>query len=221
MNLLIIEDDRDIRSLLEQGFKDEGFIVDTAADGLVGSQKARMKDYDLILLDLTLPYKDGKEVCGDVRRAGKSSRILMLSATDEVSEKVTLLNSGADGYMTKPFLFSELLANVRALLRRPAKSEEPILEVKNLSLDTASHTVKQGNRNIHLTPKEFAFLEYLMRNRGKTLTRMSILEHVWGMDADPFTNTIDTHVLNLRKKLGDKNKKSFIHTVSGIGYKMV
>jgi DNA-binding response OmpR family regulator len=220
MNLLIVEDDRDVSSLLKQAFEDEGFVVDVASDGLVGSQKARTNNYDLILLDLTLPYKNGNEVCADVRKATKNTRIIMLSVINEVPRKVELLNCGADLYMTKPFAFSELLANVRAVLRRPVESEEPVLAVKNLSLDTIRHTVRQGSKSVYLTPKEFSFLEYLMRNRGKILTRMSILEHVWGADADPFTNTVDTHVLNLRKKLGDKNKRSLIYTVPGVGYKM-
>ncbi len=221
MNLLIVEDDRDVRLLLKQAFQDEGFVVDIAEDGLVGSQKARMNNYDLILLDLTLPHKSGKEVCADIRRANKSTRIIMLSVIDDVVQKVELLNCGADDYMTKPFAFSELLAHVRAVLRRPHKAEDSILKVKDISLDAAHHTVKQGGKEIHLTPKEFVFLEYLMRNRGKIVTRMSILEHVWGVNVDPFTNTIDTHVLNLRKKLGDKSKKSLIYTISGVGYKMV
>lgn len=221
MNLLIIEDDRDIRSLLKQAFQDEGFVVDVAEDGLVGSQKARMNDYDLILLDLGLPYKNGKEVCADIRAASKGTRIIMLSVAQEISSKVDLLNAGADDYMTKPFVWSELLAHVRAVLRRPPLSEEVVIKVKGIALDTIHHTVKQGNKDVYLTPKEFSFLEYLMRNRGKMLTRMSILEHVWGADADPFTNTVDTHVLNLRRKLGDKKKKSLICTVSGLGYKMV
>jgi DNA-binding response OmpR family regulator len=221
MNLLIIEDDKDVRAFLKQAFRDEGFAVDAAEDGLVGSQKARTNEYDLIVLDLNLPYKNGKEICAEVRAAGRNARIMMLSVAQETSDKVDLLNTGADDYLTKPFLFSELLARARAVLRRPAKLEAAILAVKNLSLDTVEHTVTLGGKDIYLTPKEFSFLEYLMRNRGKLLTRMSILEHVWGVDADPFTNTVDTHVLNLRKKLGDKNKNSFISTISGIGYKMI
>ncbi|HEV7702395.1 MAG TPA: response regulator transcription factor [Candidatus Paceibacterota bacterium] len=220
MNLLIIEDDRDIRLLLKQAFVDEGFIVDVAEDGLVGSQKARMNNYDLILLDIGLPYKNGREVCADIRAAKKGARIVMLSVAQETSDKVELLNAGADDYITKPFVWSELLAHVRAVLRRPPVYEHVILEVKGVVLDSVHHTVKRSGKDIYLTPKEFTFLEYLMRNQGKMLTRMSILEHVWGVDADPFTNTVDTHILNLRKKLGDKKTKSLICTVSGIGYRM-
>ena len=220
MNLLIVEDDKDVRSFLRQAFKDEGFTVDVAEDGLVGAQKARMNDYDLILLDFSMPFKNGKEVCAEIRSLGKSTRIVMLSVAGEIPHKVELLNAGADDYITKPFLWSELLARVRAVLRRPAGYDEPVLKVKNISLDVVCHTVTLSGKEVRLTPKEFSFLEYMMRNRGKILTRMSILEHVWGADADPFTNTVDTHVLNLRRKLGDKKKNSLICTISGVGYKM-
>ncbi len=221
MNILIIEDDNDMRLFLIQAFREEGFIVDSAVNGKIGLQKAQIHLYDLILLDYNLPILNGRQVCIELRTTNVTTRIIMLSVTTEVLTKVELLNIGADDYMTKPFVFSELLARVRALLRRPEKLKECILHVGELVLDTTRHLVTNNNKEIVLTPKEFSLLEYLMYNHGRILSRMSILEHVWGVNADPFTNTIETHVLNLRTKLGDKNSKALIHTISGVGYKML
>lgn len=220
MNILIVEDDRNICSFLEQAFDDEGYIVDTAHDGKIGLQKAKMNQYDVIVLDYHIPSKNGKEICTELRQCNSTTRIIILTVKTDIGAKVELLNCGADDYMTKPFVFGELLARTRALLRRPDPLRENVIAVGPISLDASRHIVMNNGTEIVLTPKEFSLLEYLMHNHGHILSRMNILEHVWGVNADPFTNTIETHVLNLRKKLGDKDSKILIHTVAGVGYKM-
>lgn len=220
MNLLIVEDEKGILDFLQVSLKAEGFVVDTAADGEVGLRKATANDYDLAVLDIGLPQKDGRQICLELRALHKTMPIIMLSVKGEIDTKVDLLNIGADDYVVKPFSFTELLARIKALLRRPQKLEGDTFQVDGLILDTVSRKVTLGSKEIHLTPKEFFLLEYLMRNRGRVLSRAVILEHIWDMNADPFTNTVETHIMNLRKKLKDENKRLFIHTVSGTGYKM-
>lgn len=220
MNLLLVEDDKDMLVFLERALKSEGFVVDTAADGAVGAHKAKTNDYDLIVLDNSLPYKNGREICTELRAAGCASRVLMLSVVSDTDTKVDLLNVGADDYITKPFAFSELVARLRALMRRSEQVDTGILVIDELTLDRGAHAVTLRGKEISLTPKEFELLEYLMKNQGRVVSRMNLLEHVWDVNADPFTNTVETHILNLRKKIKDDNKK-LIHTISGIGYKMV
>lgn len=220
MNLLVIEDDKETLRYLKRAFHDEGFVVDTSEDGLLGSSKAKTNNYDLIILDHALPHKNGGDICREMRLLGKDTPILMLSVTGCVMTKVDILNAGADDYVTKPFAFSELLARTKALLRRPKTLEDQVLELGDIRLDIASHVVEVRNKEVSLTPKEFSLLEYLMRRSGRLVSRMEILEHVWDVNADPFTNTVETHVFNLRKKLQCKNKCQVIHTVSGLGYKM-
>jgi two-component system OmpR family response regulator len=221
MNILIIDDDADIRSYLCEAFVEEGFVVDEAADGRTGLEKARSALYDIIVLDYNLPHKTGADICKEIRQTNTTTRIIMLSVIGTVPVKVNLLNNGADDYLTKPFMFSELLARVRALLRRPEKLKERILSIGTITLDTERHLVSKEGKEILLTPKEFSLLEYFMSYPGKILSRMTILEHVWGVNADPFTNTIETHVLNLRRKLNDQLHKEIIHTIPGVGYKLV
>lgn len=220
MNLLIVEDNKEILDFLRHSLKDEGFVVDTAADGQAGSYKARTNNYDLLILDNMLPHMTGRQICYELRSNGNGAPILMLSVKSETDTKVDLLNAGADDYMTKPFSYTELLARIKALLRRPKKVEGAVLKIDNLTLNADTCIVERGGKKILLTLKEFVLLEYLMRNQGRVLSRATLLEHAWDMNADPFTNTIETHILNLRKKIRSKNRKELIHTTVGRGYKM-
>lgn len=217
MNLLIVEDDKETLDFLKPSLKAEGFVVDVAEDGEAGSYKAKLNNYDLIILDIGLPRKDGRQVCSEIRAAGKGMPILMLSIKGEIETKVDLLSIGADDYVTKPFSYAELAARVKALMRRPQKAEDDILRVDEIELNLPKRAVYRSGKEIHLAPKEFFLLEYLLRNRGRVLTRQTILEHVWDMNADLFTNTVETHVVSLRRKLKPRNR-NFIRTVSGTGY---
>lgn len=221
VNILLIEDDKEIVTTLVPQLKERGFAVDVAFDGEEGLGKARKNDHDIIILDKGLPKKDGLEVCSGIRAAGRHMPILILSVKSEIDTKTDLLNAGADDYMTKPFSFKELMARLNALLRRPEKVERTTLWIGDLKVDIEGRTVMCGNKNLHLTTKEFSLLEYFLRNRGKALSRQEILEHVWDINADPFTNTIETHLVNLRKKIEGKNGKKVIHTIPGVGYKIV
>ena len=220
MRALIIEDEKKLASILKKGLKEEHFCVDVAHDGEKGSLLARTNEYDLIILDNMLPRKIGLEVCKEIREHGSTVPIIILSADDDTSTKVELLNSGADDYVTKPFSFSELMARIHAIKRRPQVIESDVLTVDDLVLDSKKGTVTRGGEDIHLTNKEYALLEYFMRNEDTTLTRMMLMENVWDINADPFSNTIESHIASLRKKI-DKNARSkLIHTVSGRGYKL-
>jgi two-component system copper resistance phosphate regulon response regulator CusR len=194
--------------------------VDLAEDGEKGSYLAKTNDYDMIILDNMLPKKNGAEVCQEIRATGKNTPIIMLSARGEMGIKVELLNKGADDYMTKPFSLEELLARIRALLRRPHYVSSEVLTIDDLVMDTKRHTVKRGEKEIYLTRKEFMLLEYLLKHRDSVVSRGMIMEHVWDMNADPFSNTIESHILNVRKKISAKGKKNLIHTLPGVGYKL-
>jgi len=221
MNLLIVEDDKDMLDTLCESFKESGFVVDSAEDGEKGLYKASVNNYDAIVLDINLPKKDGKQVCSEIRNAGKNTPIIMLSVKYDVDTKVDLLNIGADDYLSKPFSYAELSARVKALLRRPRDIiKGDILCIDDLTLDTKKRTVIRDKKDIHLTPKEFFLLEFLMRNRGTVMPRMAILEHVWDLEADLFTNTIETHIATIRRKINFKNKRDLIQTVSSGGYKI-
>lgn len=220
MRILIIEDDKEIIKFLKPSLEGENFIVDVAEDGEKGSFLARTNDYDLIILDKNLPKKDGNCVCKDIRKKGKNTPILILSVEVGIDTKVKFLNDGADDYLTKPFSFEELLARIKALLRRPEKIEKDILEIDDLILDKNRKVVSRNDQEIYLTRKEFALLEYLMKNQGMALSRGMIMEHVWDMNVDPFSNTIETHILNLRRKIEHKNTKQLIQTLPGRGYRI-
>lgn len=219
MKLLIIEDDSSIRNVLRMSLESSGFSVDTAEDGDQGSYLARTNDYDLIILDNVLPGKIGKIVCQEVRSSGKKTPIIMLSMKSDVLEKVSVLDSGADDYMTKPFSFEELLARIRALTRRPLIIKERIFKVADVELNSDRYYVSKSGKEIELTKKEFSLLEYLMQNKEKVVTRGQILEHVWDINADPFSNTIESHIVNLRRKIGDVSKR-IIKNIPGRGYKI-
>ena len=219
MKVLIIEDDSSIRNVLRMSLEAECFVVDEAEDGDHGSYLARTNDYDIVILDNVLPKKLGRQVCKDIREAGKTMPVLLLSMKSDVLEKINLLDSGADDYMTKPFSFEELLARMRALIRRPNKLEESILHIRNISLNRDRHEVEKEGKEIILTRKEFSLLELLLQNKEKVVSRGQILEHVWDINADPFSNTIEAHILNLRRKLED-NKRDLIRNIPGRGYKI-
>ena len=220
MRILIIEDQEDICTALKVYLEKECYAVDTASDGEKGSYLARTNDYDLIILDNILPKKDGLEVCKEIRSNGTEIPILMLSVKTDPAVKTDLLNAGVDDYLNKPFSFNELLARIRALLRRPKQLTSEVLQVGTLSLDSKKHTVTRGTSEIYLTRKEFALLEYLMRNKGNTLSRGMLMEHVWDRNVDPFSNTVESHMLSLRKKIAHKNNKKFILTIPGRGYRI-
>ena len=220
MRVLVVEDEEGIARFLKAGLESEYFAVDVAEDGERGSYLARTNDYDIIILDNMLPGKNGAEVCDDIRKSGRNTPIIMLSARAEMSIKVELLNKGADDYLTKPFSLEELLARIRALLRRPAHVAPDLLEIEDLVLDTKKHLVTRKGKEIYLTRKEFMLLEYLLRNNGTAVSRGMILEHVWDINVDPFSNTVESHILNIRKKVNDKGRKNLIHTLPGIGYKI-
>lgn len=220
MRALIIDDERGVRETLADNLRAKSFAVDTAEDGTEGSYMARTNRYDIIILDNMLPEKNGLTVCEDIRRTGNTTPILILSVLADAWRKVDLLNAGADDYMIKPFSFEELLARIRALLRRPPALEGEIITIDTLSLDTKQQTAKRDGESIYLTRKEYMLLEYLMRNRGSVLSRAMIMEHVWEMTTDPFSNTIESHILSLRKKVEGPNRKKLIHTVPGRGYRI-
>lgn len=219
MRILVVDDDTDIASFLKKSFEAEAFAVDVAHDGEKGLFAARTNTYDLIVLDNILPKKTGLEVCAELRREGQKIPIIMLSVKSEIPEKVDLLNAGVDDYVTKPYSFEEVLARVRALLRRHSSFDNAVIEADDLLIDTVSHEVKRGNKDVYLTRKEFALLELLVRNKGKVVSRGMIMEHVWDMEGDPFSRTIEVHILNIRKKIETGSRK-LIHNIPGRGYKI-
>jgi len=220
MRLLIVEDEVEILNFLKKSLESECYVVDIAKDGERGSYLARTNEYDLIILDNIMPKKTGLEVCEDIRRDGKNTPILILSVKSEITTKVDLFNAGADDYLTKPFSVDELLARIKALLRRPKQIESEVLQTNDLILDVSKHEVTRGGQEINLTRKEFMLLKYMMKNQGTVLSRSMIMEHVWDMSVDPFSNTIESHIVSLRKKVDLPGKKKLIRTVAGRGYKI-
>ncbi len=218
MKILVVEDEREIASLLKKTLEAELFTVDLAHDGREGSFLGKVNDYDLIVLDINLPERDGLEVCRDIRESGKTCPVIIVSVRSEITNKVDLLNAGADDYLTKPFSAHELVARIRALMRRPQQIHDDTITINDLTLDVAKHLVTRDDKEIRLTKKEFMLLKYLMTNQGTILSRSMIMEHVWDMNADPFSNTIESHINSLRRKIDYRHKNKLIHTVSGRGY---
>jgi heavy metal response regulator len=218
MRILLVEDDKKVASFIRKGLEEEGYAVDVAADGEAGLFMGLDRLHDLIILDVMLPKKPGFQVLRELRQAKVATPVLMLTARDTVEDKVQGLDAGADDYLTKPFVFAELLARVRALLRRRAEARSPRLQVADLVLDPATRSVTRGGQPITLTNREFALLEYLMRNAGRVLTRTAITEHVWDYDFDSGTNVIDVYVNYLRKKIDASHEPKLLHTVRGAGY---
>lgn len=220
MRILVVEDEKDIRHFLKKSLEAECYVVDSAADGEKGFFLARTNKYDLIVCDNVMPKKSGQELCEEMRKMGSTVPILMVSVKSESTTKVDLLNAGADDYLTKPFSLDELLARIRALLRRPHSMESEEFKIDDLEVDAHKHTVKRGAESIKLTKKEFTLLKYMIKNKGTVLSRSMIMEHVWDMTADPFSNTIESHINSLRKKIDISGKRKLIQTVNGRGYKI-
>lgn len=218
MRILIAEDDAPLASFLRKGLEAEHYAVDVANDGEAASELAKAYEYDLLLLDLNLPKRDGVAVLHDVRCAKEGVPILVLTGRSRVEDRVATLDQGADDYVTKPFSFSELSARVRALLRRGKLPQQVTLQVQDLMLDRIEHKVERGGKRIDLTSKEFALLEYLMRNAGRCITRAMIIEHVWNISFDTTTNVVDVYINYLRKKMDEDATHKLIHTVRGTGY---
>jgi heavy metal response regulator len=218
MRILIVDDEENLVNALYKALKEEGYSVDTAQDGLEGLEYAKMNVYDVIILDIMLPGMDGVKVLENLRNDGINTPVLMLTAKDATEDKVKGLDAGADDYLTKPFELSELMARIRALLRRQSNTKSPILKVADLELNTLTRQVKRGDKEISLTSKEFALLEYMMRNAGRVLTRSQIADHVWDYEFDGFSNIIDVYIRYLRKKIDDGFENKLIHTIRGSGY---
>jgi DNA-binding response OmpR family regulator len=220
MRILLIEDDRKAARLLARGLQEEGFVVDVAHTGEEGDEQAFVLDYDLIVLDWMLPGKDGLTLCRDLRQRGCKTPVLMLTARDALRDRVTGLNSGADDYLTKPFAFDELLARVRALLRRSEITRPVVLSLDDLSLDPLSQRVVRGGVVLELTHKEFAILHILMRQAGAVVSRSRLAEQVWKDDLIAIDNLIDVHISNLRRKVDAPPAAPLIHTVRGRGFRL-
>ena len=218
MRILIVEDEKKVASFVKRGLEEEQYAVDVAYDGEEGLYMASNNPYDLLIIDIMLPKLDGLSVVKELRAKDISTPILCLTAKDKVEDVVSGLDSGSDDYLTKPFAFAELVARVRALLRRPSQDRGAEIVFADLRLDPVAHKVWRGDKEIILTAKEYALLEYVIRNPNKILTRTMIAEHVWDYNFDSFTNIIDVYVNYLRKKVDKDYDKKLIHTVRGVGY---
>lgn len=220
MKILIVEDDQQLIQFMEKGFTQAGFVVESATDGAIGYEKALDKDIDCAIVDIMLPLMDGFSLIQELRKKRPSLPILVLSAKKSVEDRVKGLDLGSDDYLTKPFSFSELQARVRALLRRRGgKEDERCLCVGDLRIDLVSREVTMNGEKIGLTPKEFSLIEYLARNKGRIITRMQILDRIWGYRSAPKTNLVDVHICRLREKIRDTGA-TFIRTIRNVGYSM-
>lgn len=221
MRLLLAEDDPRISRFVSKGLQEQSYAVDVVANGNDAVYQAEINDYDLLILDVMLPGQDGFAVCRALRGLGKDMPILMLTARDGVDDRITGLDAGADDYLTKPFEFGELLARLRALLRRTRELRPSRIVLGDLIVDTGAQSVKRGDRTIALTAKEYALLEYMARNAGRVIGRAEIAEHVWDETFDPFSNLIEVYVNRLRRKLGDVGGKPLLQTRRGSGYVLI
>ncbi len=223
MKILIVEDEYKIARAVRLGLEQEKAVVEVCEDGPSGLASAEGDEYDVIVLDRMLPGGiDGVEICERLRQSGNKTPILMLTAKAQIRDRVTGLNAGADDYLTKPFSFEELLARIRALMRRPQTPIGNVLNVKDLSLDTLSYDVRRGDKRVDLTQTEFSLLEYMMRNHGRVLSKTNIINHVWDFDSDILPNTVEAYIGYLRNKIDKPFPKNppLIHTVRGFGYKI-
>src|SRR5689334_24003932 len=220
MKILVVEDDRKVAGFIEQGLREEGYVVDVAGDGEQGTMLAHVYDYDLLVLDVMLPKKTGLQLAAEVRREGRATPILMLTARDTTEDVVRGLDAGADDYLTKPFKFDELLARVRALVRRGGSGRTEMLSYGPVELDRLKHKVKVGEKKLELTPKEFQLLEHFLLRPEEVIRRTDLLEKVWDLHFDPESNVVDVHVGNLRRKLQGASEMDLIHTVRGVGFRL-
>ncbi len=220
VRIMVVDDDTRLCSIVKRGLFEEAYAVDVAHDGEEGQYLAEINPYDLIILDIMMPKKDGVQVCRDLRSQRLNTPILMLTARDTVGDRVTGLDAGADDYLVKPFAFTELLARVRALLRRESMFRSPEIVVGDLVLNTLTRKVRRGSTTVDLTTKEYVILEYLMRHPDFVLTRTMIEEHAWDYDFDSTSNLVDVYIRRLRDKLSDKGKNELIETVRGAGYRL-
>jgi heavy metal response regulator len=218
MRLLVVEDEQKVASFIKKGLEEEGYAVDVAADGEEGLALGLARVHDLIILDIRLPKMDGLRVLQALRQDHVTAPVLLLTVRATIEDKVLGLDAGADDYLTKPFAFQELVARVRALLRRRAEAEPTVLQIDDLRLDPARRTVTRGGEKIDLTTREFALLDYFMRNPSRVLTRTMIAEHVWDYSFDTSTNVIDVYVNYLRKKIDSGREPKLLHTMRGVGY---
>jgi heavy metal response regulator len=218
MRILVVEDERKVAGFIKRGLEEEGYAVDVAADGEEGLAMGLERVHDVIILDIRLPKLDGLQVLKALRQDKVMTPVLLLTVRATIEDKVLGLDAGADDYLTKPFAFQELVARVRALLRRRAAADPAVLQVADLILDPARRMVSRGGKRIELTPREFALLDYFMRHPGRVLTRTMIAEHVWDYDFDTSTNVIDVYVNYLRRKIDADRAPKLLHTVRGVGY---
>jgi len=220
MRILIVEDNQRLNDSLRMNLEDDGYAVDSAMDGLDGEEMARMAPYDLIILDVLLPGKNGLDVCRDLRNHRITTPIIMLTARDALDDRVNGLDSGADDYLVKPFEMDELRARLRALLRRQSTDKSSILQVTDLTLDPATHQVQRAEISIELTAKEFALLEYFMRHLNNIITRENLESHLWSYDHMVMSNVIDVYIRRLRRKIDDPHKYKLLETIRGAGYRL-
>jgi DNA-binding response OmpR family regulator len=220
MRILIVEDNRRLNNSLKMNLSEDGYAVDSAYDGVEGEELAEMTPYDAIILDVMLPRKDGITVCQDLRKQRINTPIMMLTARDTVEDRVLGLDSGADDYLIKPFALNELRARLRALLRRDSPDKSSLLSVSDLTLDPASHNVERSGKSIDLTTKEFALLEYFMRNPNRLITREMAEDHIWNYDFEGTSNVVDVYVRRLRRKIDDPFAIKLFETVRGAGYRL-
>lgn len=222
MKILIVEDNEKLASGMKRGLEQEGYAADYVLDGASGARRIEfgIHDYDLVILDIMLPGKDGISVCRDWRKANITIPVLMLTAKDSTEDKIAGLDCGADDYLIKPFSFDELTARIRALLRRPKAVVPAELKTKDVVLNTATRKVTRAGKEIPLTLKEFMILEYLMRHPNRVITRDELYDHAWDFAANAFSNTVDVHIKNLRKKIDDGRPEKLLETIRGVGYRL-
>jgi DNA-binding response OmpR family regulator len=220
MKILVVDDEPDLLEQLRETLTSQKYDVDTADDGESALDKVFDNLYDLIILDIMIPFVDGLEILREIREANIDTPVLMLTAKGDVEDKIKGLDYGADDYLAKPFAIAELMARIRSLLRRASDHRDPLLTVSDIALNTKTRQVIKSGKNLELTPKEFSILEFLLYNQNRVVSRFTLAEHVWGDEFDPFTmsNFIDVHIKNLRRKIDDSDKKKIIRTIRGIGF---